>query len=92
MTVKETVRTRQAVGLVRPFNARIFFAARTILIRPGVRANDSLFHSEVVSFVKKIVVDRQNNRNRGLEPGLRNFELPPYFYLVIYIVEWWDNW
>ena len=51
MTVKETVRTRQAIGLERRFYARIFCTARTILIRPGVRANDSLFHSEVVSFV-----------------------------------------
>jgi hypothetical protein len=26
--------------------------ARTILIRPGIHANDSLFHSEAVRFVK----------------------------------------
>ena len=55
MTVKETMRTRQDIGLVRRFYARILCTARIILIRPGVRANDSLFHSEVVSFVKKIM-------------------------------------
>ena len=53
MAVKESVRTRQAIGLLRQFYARIFCRARIILIRPGIRANGSLFHSEVVSFVKK---------------------------------------
>lgn len=54
MTVKESVRKCQAIGLVRRFYARILCTARTIVNRTGVPANVSLFHSKVVSFVKKL--------------------------------------
>jgi hypothetical protein len=53
MTVKETVRTSQTIGFVRRFYVRILCTARTILIRPGIHANVSLFHSEVARFNKK---------------------------------------
>jgi hypothetical protein len=89
MTVEETVRTRQTIGFVCRFYVRILCTAQTILIRPGVHANVSLFHSEIVSFVKKIMeVDQQINRSRNLEPGPRYFELLAYLHLIIYIVEW----
>jgi len=36
---------------VRRIYVRILCTDRTLIIRKGVRANDSLFHSEVVSFL-----------------------------------------